>query len=81
VRKEGDIIVTIKSGELESTIKSIIVSTSSTDPDPDPDPDPTGIKNVDADGGIGILYDLQGRRVTQPRKGSLYIRNGRKVIF
>ena len=83
VREAGDMIVTIKSGELESTIKSIIVSTSSTDPDPDPDPDPepTGIKNVDADGGIGILYDLQGRRVTQPRKGGLYIRNGKKVIF
>ena len=28
-----------------------------------------------------VVYDLQGRRVETPRKGSLYIVNGKKVVF
>ena len=28
-----------------------------------------------------IIYDLMGRRVTQPQKGGVYIVNGQKVIF
>ena len=28
----------------------------------------------------GVVYDLQGRRVENPRKGGLYIVNGRKVV-
>ena len=27
------------------------------------------------------VYDLQGRRVETPRKGSLYILNGKKVVY
>lgn len=28
-----------------------------------------------------VIYDLQGRRVFEPKKGSLYIINNKKVIF
>ena len=28
-----------------------------------------------------VTYDLQGRRVLQPQKGGLYIREGRKVVY
>jgi hypothetical protein len=28
----------------------------------------------------GAIYDLQGRKVTKPVKGGLYIVNGKKVI-
>lgn len=43
----------------------------------------TGIKSMD-NGQWTIdnaVYDLQGRRVETPRKGSLYIVNGKKVVF
>lgn len=30
---------------------------------------------------VDYIYDLQGRRVLEPQKGSLYIINGKKVIF
>ena len=30
---------------------------------------------------VDYIYDLQGRRVLEPKKGSLYIINGKKVIF
>ena len=28
-----------------------------------------------------IIYDLQGRRVSEPQKGMMYIVGGKKVIF
>lgn len=31
--------------------------------------------------GNAMIYDLQGRRITQPQKGGIYIVNGRKVYF
>lgn len=31
--------------------------------------------------GLAVIYDLQGRRVQNPRKGGLYIINGRKSIL
>jgi hypothetical protein len=31
--------------------------------------------------GEDVIYDLQGRRVLEPKKGSLYIVNNKKVIF
>ena len=33
------------------------------------------------DNEAGAVYDLQGRRVKNPRKGGLYIINGRKVVI
>ena len=30
---------------------------------------------------VDYIYDLQGRRVLEPQKGSLYIINGKKVVF
>ena len=31
--------------------------------------------------GEDVIYDLQGRRVLEPKKGGLYIINNKKVIF
>ena len=46
------------------------------------DDDPTSIIDLRSktDNGSGYMYDLQGRRVTQPAQG-LYIHNGKKVII
>ena len=43
----------------------------------------TGIKSMDNGQWTmdNTIYDLQGRRVETPRKGSLYIMNGKKVVF
>ena len=44
----------------------------------------TGIKSIDNGQLImdnGAVYDLQGRKVTKPVKGGLYIVNGKKVIM
>ena len=48
----------------------------------------TVIYDVEADeelkgenGNVKAIYDLQGRRVLEPKKGSLYIVNNKKVIF
>lgn len=38
----------------------------------------TDAKQADAN---APLYDLSGRRVAQPTKGGVYIRNGKKIIF
>ena len=32
-------------------------------------------------GKVKTVYDLQGRRVLEPKKGGLYIINNKKVIF
>jgi hypothetical protein len=29
----------------------------------------------------GVIYDLQGRKVTTPQKGGLYIKNGKKFVY
>ena len=41
----------------------------------------TGIKNVASEGDekLDTMYDVQGRRIVQPRKG-LFINNGKKVV-
>ena len=31
--------------------------------------------------GVDYIYDLQGRRVVEPKKGGIYIINNQKVIF
>lgn len=47
----------------------------------DGDDDLTGVEGVDTEvESDGIVYDLFGRKISQPQKGSLYIRNGRKFI-
>ena len=42
----------------------------------------TAIDNIDANkvSGDGRMYDLLGRRISQPRHGQMYIMNGRKYI-
>ena len=41
-----------------------------------------GVRDIMADADIQQpYYTLDGRRVTSPKKGSLYIRNGKKVVF
>ena len=40
----------------------------------------TAISDVERQDGVSAVYDLQGRRVEQPRSG-LYIRNGKKIII
>ena len=36
---------------------------------------------VDEECGNDHIYDLQGRRVLEPKRGSLYIVNGKKMVF
>jgi hypothetical protein len=35
----------------------------------------------DVEPGSNYIYDLQGRRVLEPKKGGLYIINNKMVIF
>ena len=43
---------------------------------------PSGIKNVETWGGENaVIYDLQGRKVTQPQQHGIYIKNGKKICF
>ena len=46
----------------------------------DDEDEATAISDVERQNGESAVYDLQGRRVEQPRSG-LYIRNGKKVII
>ncbi len=41
----------------------------------------TAIETVEADAAGQPMYDLSGRRVVNPVKGSLYIKNGKKYIY
>ena len=43
----------------------------------------TGIDSVGAvtEQNSGLIFDLHGRRVVEPKKGGLYIVNGKKVVF
>lgn len=43
------------------------------------EPEETGIDSVVAEE-ESIVYDLQGRRVIEPQKGAIYIKNGKKFI-
>jgi hypothetical protein len=31
--------------------------------------------------GDDFIYDLQGRRVSEPKKGGIYIKNGKKILY
>lgn len=66
----GDMIVSLKLGEEESTIKSINVKASA-----------TGINAVEAEKGEDLWFDLSGRRIDKPTKKGIYIKNGQKVVF
>ena len=37
--------------------------------------------SIDGNDGDGSYYDLQGRKVAQPTRGGIYIKNGKKVII
>lgn len=42
----------------------------------------TGIKDIrDTNTDNGTIYDLQGRMVLKPKKGAIYIKNGRKLLW
>ena len=41
----------------------------------------TGIESVGADQQVDFIFDLQGRRVSEPQKGGIYIVNGKKILF
>lgn len=64
--------VTLKSGSTTNvyTLKFVYDERSVT----------SGIQSVTNAAPVGIITDLQGRRVAQPQAGSLYIQNGRKFI-
>ena len=42
--------------------------------------DPVGIKSVEADDDNAVLYDMQGRRIDNPKKG-LYVKGNKKVVI
>ena len=44
------------------------------------DDDVTAVNEVKTTNNTNVVFDLQGRRITQPTKG-LYIVNGKKVII
>jgi uncharacterized protein YjdB len=44
------------------------------------DDEVTGINKVGTQKS-NVMYDLQGRRITKPQRGQLYIVNGKKVLF
>ncbi|MBQ7419624.1 MAG: Ig-like domain-containing protein [Prevotella sp.] len=55
-----------------TTIKSLKITRSSS----------TGIQHIDIPKEFnGAVYDLMGRKVQTPKKGQVYIINGRKVLF
>ena len=41
----------------------------------------TSIESVEGVNGATVIFDLQGRRVLEPQKGSVYTINGKKVIY
>ena len=49
--------------------------------DDEEDSPTSDICDLDEEEEADIVYDLQGRRVLEPRKGNLYIINGKKIIF
>ena len=40
----------------------------------------TGINSTEIRKDNGAMYDLSGVKITQPRKGEVYIQNGKKII-
>ena len=67
------------SGNLQVTTLKIKVKVPE---DPDPDPDTDGINHVQNTtnlAGQRVIYDLSGRRVTNPTSG-VYIVDGRKIV-
>jgi hypothetical protein len=74
--RDGSPIVT---GEAAAqTIRMRLVGEESED-------DTTLIYDLEADeeseNDTTVIYDLQGRRVVEPKKGSLYIINNKKIVY
>lgn len=44
-------------------------------------PAPTGISVIDGETAPAIIYSIDGKRVNSPKKGGLYIINGKKSIY
>lgn len=44
-------------------------------------PAPTGISVIDGETAPAIIYSIDGKRVNSPKKGGLYIINGKKTIY
>lgn len=42
--------------------------------------DATAIEDVNANAKVNALFNLQGQRITSPKKGEIYIQGGKKVI-
>lgn len=65
-----------QSGSTRSNTRSIVGGGDTTGLDDQLTGD--GIDGIDGD---GSYYDLQGRKVAQPTRGGIYIKNGKKVII
>ena len=70
VISEGDMILTMKLGEEETTLTSISVKASS-----------TGINAAEAGHNTYEWFDLNGKRINEPTHKGLYIRNGKKIVI
>ena len=42
--------------------------------------DPTGIEDIEAESGVKVIYDIQGRRLEEITKPGIYIVNGKKIF-
>ncbi|MBP3259795.1 MAG: hypothetical protein J6M01_01715 [Prevotella sp.] len=75
VQSIGYVDVTVNDGETQWTQRFGVAVTAGT---------PTGIQTLKPTSTAAQpspFYDLQGRRVGEPRKGGVYIRNGKKIII
>jgi hypothetical protein len=72
----GDYAITLNGGEAQNydfTYVNGTLTVSAKEPD--------GISTIAAEAVAGQVYTLSGQRVEKPRKGVLYIVNGRKTII
>ena len=70
VRVTGDMLLTLKLADKEAVLWSITLKS----------PPPTAIEAIEGDEGTDQWYDLNGRRISQPTRKGIYIRNGKKVV-
>jgi hypothetical protein len=71
----GTYAITVSGGEAQNYSFTYVAGTLTIVAKPD------GIATVSAEQVRGTVYTLSGQRVEQPRKGSLYIVNGRKTVI
>lgn len=65
----GDMMLTLKLADKETVLRSITLKSPS-----------TAIEAIEGDEGTDQWYDLNGRRISQPTRKGIYIRNGKKVV-